>query len=158
MELPFFLLYGRDPRLPTEAALCPKERKKPTNLRDYGSELAKQMSEAWELARDQVKCAQKQQKMYYDRKAKLPQFLTGDGVFLYKPAEKTGEGWNLARPYHGPYQIIELTIDNAQIRRVDSHMMSLFELHLIGLGDAQLKYQVNFDHLRISEENVYPGV
>ena len=29
----------------------PEERKKLTNLREYGSELAKQMSEAWELAR-----------------------------------------------------------------------------------------------------------
>ena len=38
-------------RLPTEAALCPEERKKLTDLRKYGSKLAKQMAEAWELAR-----------------------------------------------------------------------------------------------------------
>ena len=75
------------------------------------------MSEAWELARDQVKCAQKRQKMYYDRKAKPPQFLTSDRVLLYKPAEKTGEGRKLARPYHSPYQIIELAVNNAQFRK-----------------------------------------
>ena len=99
--------------------MYPEERKKLTDLREYGSELAKQMSEAWELARDHVKCAQKRQKMYHDRKARPPQFLTGDRVFLYKPAEKTGEGRKLARPYHGPYWIIELTVNNAQIRRID---------------------------------------
>ena len=127
LELPFFLLYGCDPRLLTEAALYPEERKKLTDLREYGSELAKQMSEAWELARDQVKCAQKRQKMCYDQKAKPPQFLMGNRVLLYKPAEKTGEGRKLARPYHGPYRIIELAVNNAQIRKLDKHMTSLFK-------------------------------
>ena len=46
LESPIFLPYGRDPRLPTEAAQCPEERKKLTDLREYGSELANQMSEA----------------------------------------------------------------------------------------------------------------
>ena len=82
-----FFCYGHDPRLPTEVALCPEERKKLTDLREYGSELAKLMSEAWELARDYVKSAQKRQKIYHDRKARPPQFLTGDRVFLYKLAE-----------------------------------------------------------------------
>ena len=30
-----FLLYGCDPRLLTEAVLCPEERKKLTDLREY---------------------------------------------------------------------------------------------------------------------------
>ena len=42
-----------------EAALCPEERKKLTDLKEYGSKLAVQMSDAQKLARDQVKCAQK---------------------------------------------------------------------------------------------------
>ena len=42
-----------------------------------------------------------------------------DVPFLYKPAEKTGEGRKLARPYRGLYQIIELTVNKAQIRKTD---------------------------------------
>ena len=50
LESPSFLLYGCDPRLPTEAALCPEERNKLTDLREYGSELAVRISDAWKLA------------------------------------------------------------------------------------------------------------
>ena len=119
LESAFFLLYGCDLRLPREVALCPEERKKLIDLREYKSELAVQMSDAWRLARDQVKCTQKRQRIYCDRKPRPPQFFTDNRVFLHKPAEKTGEGRKLERPYHGPYQIIELTVNNAQIRRID---------------------------------------
>ena len=42
-ESPFFLLYGRDPRLPTEAALCPSKTKPTVDLREYGAELVSKM-------------------------------------------------------------------------------------------------------------------
>ena len=77
------------------------------------------MSTAWKLAKEHIKTAQKHQKAQYDRKARPPKFLTGDRVFLYKPAEKSGEGRKLARPYHGSYRIIELNANNAQIRKVN---------------------------------------
>ena len=40
-------------------------------------------------------------------------------MFLLKPAERTKEGWKLARPFHGPYGIVEITSNDAHIRRVD---------------------------------------
>ena len=80
-----------------EAALCPEERKKFTDLRENGSNLAKQMDEAWELARDQVKRTQKRQTMYYDWKPRQPQSLTGNRVLLYKQDRR---GRELERPYH----------------------------------------------------------
>ena len=137
LESPFFLLYGRDPRLPTEAALCPEETKKLVNLREYGSELAERMSTAWKLAKEHIKTAQKHQKAQYDRKARPPKFLTGDRVFLYKPAEKSGEGRKLARPYHGPYRIIELNANNAQIRKVNQPDGDLLLVATDGLRRCQ---------------------
>ena len=68
LESPFFLLYGRDPRLPTESAMTPTRTRKIMNLKEYGAQLAGNMSEAWELARGCVRKAQKRQKEYYDRR------------------------------------------------------------------------------------------
>ena len=119
LESPFFLLYGRDPRLPTDPLLSPVKTKKMINLKEYGLQLAHDMSEAWELARQCIGKAQRRQKEYYDRRGRPPNFRAGERVFLYKPAEKTGEARKFARPYHGPYCIVEVDTNTARIRRVD---------------------------------------
>jgi len=118
-ESPFFLLYGRDPRLPVDAALCPKQAQKQLSLKEYGVELVRKLGSAWESARTCVKRAQKNQKAYYDRKSRNSNFMVGERVFLFKPAEKTGENRKLARPYHGPYRIVDVTSNNASLCRVD---------------------------------------
>ena len=119
LESPFFLLYGRDPRLPTDTAMYPKKTRKMVDLKEYGVELASHMSEAWDLARQCVRKAQKRQKEYYDRKVRLPSFRVGDRVFLFKPADKTGPTRKFARPYHGPFRVVEMNVNTAKIRRVD---------------------------------------
>ena len=55
-ESPFFLMYGRDPRLPSEETLSGRVRET-LYMEDYRSELASGMAEAWELARANVQKA-----------------------------------------------------------------------------------------------------
>ena len=119
LESPFFLLYGRDPRLPTDSAVYPEKARRLVNLKEYGTELAGRMTEAWELARQCIRKAQKRQKDYYDKTVKPPNFQVGDRVFLFKPADKTGPLRKFARPYHGPFRVIEMDVNTARIRRVD---------------------------------------
>ena len=88
-------------------------------MHEYGIYLTEELTEAWDLARTHIKRAQKQQKLAYDQHARTPNFLVGDRVFLLKPVEKTGEGWKLARAYHGPNRVVKLVDKNAHIRRVD---------------------------------------
>ena len=118
-ESPFFLLYGRDPRLPTESVLSPSKSRQLTDLKEYGTELAVKMSQAWELARQSVGKAQKRQKAFYDKRAREPNFNVGERVFLLKPAETTGANRKFARPFHGPYRITDMETNNAYIRRID---------------------------------------
>ena len=118
-ESPFFLLYGRHPRLPTDAALCPLKARATVDLREYGAELVSKMAEAWDLAQKCIGRAQNRQKTYYDKRSRPHSFTVGDRVFLFKPAEKTGEARKLSCPYHGPYRVVQLDTNTAHIRRVD---------------------------------------
>ena len=49
----------------------------------------------------------------------MPVFREGERVFLFKLAEVTGERRKLARPFHGPYRLVEVGPNTAKIRRVD---------------------------------------
>ena len=118
-ESPFYLLYGRDPRLPNEAMLCPAQARRSVHLQEYGQQLRVKMSEAWELAQHSVGHAQSRQKKYYDKRQRPPTFSIGNGVFLFKPAEKTGEGQKLVHPYYGPFCVVEMGTNTTKIRRVD---------------------------------------
>ena len=47
LESPFFLLYSRDPRLPTPAAMSPAMVRANVHLREYAIDMATKMSAAW---------------------------------------------------------------------------------------------------------------
>ena len=70
-ESPFYLLYGRDPRLPTTLGLDSMQLQQEqdlTNLDTYKEEVALKFSEAWKFSGDNIKIAQKYQKKQYNCK------------------------------------------------------------------------------------------
>ena len=95
---PFFLLYGRDPKLPTATALNPPVDWVTVDLVDYKTEVAIRMSTAWESAKTSIGKAQKQQKYHDNKQAKDPKVSAGDEVFVYFPAKKCGRAYKFARP------------------------------------------------------------
>lgn len=62
-ESPFFLVYGRDPRLPTISTMEPPRPEYTVDLDDYKSELVTCLVKAHEGAREQIKKAQVRQKV-----------------------------------------------------------------------------------------------
>ena len=115
---PFFLLYGRDPKLPTTAALNPPVDRVELNLADYQTEVAIRMSNAWESAKVAIKKAQKQQKTQYDKRARDPKLSVGDAVFVYFPAKKSGKAYKFARPFQGPYVVQKLFNNGVQVKKM----------------------------------------
>ena len=118
-ESPFYLLYGRDARIPTESALSAKRTPYQVDIDDYRSELVHGLSEAWRIAKDSVAKAQKRQKRAYDRHSRPKTFREGDRVMVYMPVEQTGKNRKLSRPYFGPYRVLEVHPNGLTVRPVD---------------------------------------
>ena len=90
-ESPFFLLHGRDPRLPSALKMEVSQLRSEIDLETYKGELMAGLIEAWKLAKKHVQQAQKVQNKYYDRKTKEPTYREGDRVFVYMPKEKANK-------------------------------------------------------------------
>ena len=118
-ETPFYLLYGRDPRLPSENALSAPTTPYMVDLDDYRCELTSCLSGAWTLAKENIAEAQKKQKDQYDKNAKEPAVKVGDRVMVHMPGSIKGNEWKLVRPFHGPYRVLSTTQTNAEIHLVD---------------------------------------
>ena len=119
LESPFYLMYGRDPQLPTDAILVPEPERKYVEVQDFRSEMVMGISQAWKLARENIEQAQKYQKSQHDKHAKDPNFKLGDRVFVHMPAEKRGKAYKFARTFHGPFRVVELLENGVRVVPVD---------------------------------------
>ena len=84
-ESPFFLLYGRDPALPTLDALSRERTPYMVDLDDYKTELTTGLASAWKLAQENIVEAQQRQKITYDKSAKEPTLTVGQRVMVHMP-------------------------------------------------------------------------
>ena len=126
-ESPFFLLYGRDPRLPTRTLLEQSRTTYLVDLDDYKTELSINLKKARELALQSVKEAQEKQKEQYDRQSCTQLYHIGDRVMVFMPSDVTGKDRKLARPYHGPFRIVNLTRTNAEVQLIERpHDQTIF--------------------------------
>ena len=139
-ESPFFMVYGRDPVLPTDEALSKPADCCYNDADDYRSEVLTNLQDAWSRAKKNVEQAQKRQKKQHDKKSHMPEFAEGDRVFVFKPAAKSCKAYKFARPFHGPYRIVKLYDNGADIRPVDRPQ------------EAPLR--VPFDRLRVCPEEI----
>jgi len=94
-ESPFYLMFGRDPRLPKDllarnagaAAEDAAPTLVPQDLGDLKQEVQLRLNAAWELARTNIRNAQAAQKTWYDKLTYLDKcgFKEGDRVWLAVP-------------------------------------------------------------------------
>ena len=101
---PFYLLYGRDARLPSQSVLNQQPSPYAVDVTDYKTEFVSNLTNSWKLAKENITVSQSRQKKQHDKHARQHQFKTGDRIMIYMPSAVTGKAWKLARPYHGPYR------------------------------------------------------
>ena len=119
LESPFFLLHGRDPRLPSALDMDPPCPREVLCLDSYKEELVSTISDAWDLARESVKKAQKAQKRVYDKRSRELNLKAGERVFVYMPKEKASKAYKFARPFHGPFRVMDVLETGVIVQPVD---------------------------------------
>ena len=118
-ESPFFLQRGHDPRLPSVLDFEPPARRVEQPLDSHKEELSSSLFGEWDLAREHVEKAQKAQKRAYDRRfRKVEEFRVGDWVFVHMPKDKACKAYKFARPFHGPYRVVEALESGLVVRPV----------------------------------------
>ena len=90
-EKPSFLMFGKDLRTPTEAALLPVHHLEPNTVEDYREELTLSLTSARELAATSIRNAQQRYKRLYDQKAVKKNYQVGDWVLVKFPQEESGK-------------------------------------------------------------------
>ena len=86
---------------------------------DYVSELAVRLSEAWQLAKENISKSQMIQKLKYNANKPEVDLKVGEQVMVYMPSKAQGKDRKLACPFHGPYCVLALTPTNTEVCLVD---------------------------------------
>ena len=68
---PLYLLYGRNPHLPTSLDLAIPVTRYPVMESEYAKELAKELKQVRALAQKNIQTKQSEQNKYYDRRSKI---------------------------------------------------------------------------------------
>ncbi|KAL0161439.1 hypothetical protein M9458_045164 [Cirrhinus mrigala] len=99
---PYYLMFGRHPRLPVDLIFGSPTTNQPCEYSEYVQTLYDSLSQAYALANQTSRLAKRQQKKYYDKKAKSEDFSPGDRVLVkvchVEGKQKLGDRWG-AQPY-----------------------------------------------------------
>ena len=103
---PFYLMYGREARLPIDIAYGTKTLES-ESVGAYATRLRKSLTEAYSDVQHQLETSHKRQKEVYDKKVHGKPYKEEDLVWLYNPAVPPGQSKKLHHPWTGPFKVLE---------------------------------------------------
>ena len=123
-ESPFFLLYGRQPRLPMDVSMLPP-REVSASIAEHRARVVENIEIAHRIAKENIQRAQQRMKDYHDAHAVPIRHQIGDSVWVYTPRNRKGLSKKLAHNWHGPYKIVEfLSPVHCILRATDNRRVS----------------------------------
>ena len=113
-ESPFFLLYGREARLPIDSMLLPSLDDGATTLDDYRKELVEGLRVAHQYSREALLRSKQRMEQRRGPGQRVPTFEKGDLVLVKNPALHTAVGLTrkLTNTWTGPFQIMDKIATN----------------------------------------------
>lgn len=103
---PFYLMFGRHPRLPIDVAMSIPEEEKENSYSDFISSLKKRMEYTYQLASEKANKSRAKQKHHYDKRVRSSVLNIGDRVLVRRKAfqgkHKLANRWE-----NEPYVVIE---------------------------------------------------
>ncbi len=109
---PFFLLYGRHPRLPVDLIFGLVERTEEITPKGYAKQWARRMSEAYQIAESHSRQSSARGKAQYDRKMRGVVLKAGDRVLVRNLGERGGPGKLRSYREKAVYVVKEQVSDN----------------------------------------------
>ncbi|KAJ4425404.1 hypothetical protein ANN_28019 [Periplaneta americana] len=104
---PYYLVYGRDMKLPIEDCFVVNPRRNPDQSYElHIQELENCIHVASQVVIQESKGYDKS-KEYYNRRAKPREFQIGDLVYLYDPIATRGKNTKFAYHWQGPFEVIK---------------------------------------------------
>ena len=104
-ETPFFLMFGRQVRLPVDV-MYGSPTPQPSTVPQYVTDLRSSLEIAYQRVRERMGHKLSRQKDLYDRKLHGDPFQPGDLVWLHSPAVPRGQPKKLHRPWTGPFRVV----------------------------------------------------
>ena len=103
---PFYLMFGREARLPLDTAYGTKSFPSET-VESYASHMRTSLTDAYSDVRHHLEVSHQRQKEIYDRRVHGEPYKEGDLVWLFNPAVPLGQSKKLHHPWTGPFTVLK---------------------------------------------------
>lgn len=124
-DSPFYLLYGREPRLPPDVSLLPATQLSAL-VNEHCARIVRQIETSQSIARSNIARAQQLMKLQYDKNSADAPFEVGQRVWIYMPKVKRGLSKKLLSKWNGPFRICrKLSPVHYQVRTCDNRLVAM---------------------------------
>ena len=125
-ESPFYLLYGREPRLPIDVALLLPTSNLLPSVAEHRARIVQRLEEAQKIISSNTQLAQQRMKLQYDKTSAPVHYEIGSKVWVYTPKTKKGLTKKLSHNFHGPYRIVtKLSPVHFRLCTLDNRVVSV---------------------------------
>ncbi|CAG2217874.1 unnamed protein product [Mytilus edulis] len=147
---PNFMVFGRQVNQPIDLVLGQiKERFPDQDICKYVQSLRKSLEDAHDIARDNLKSAQKRQKQDYDLNLNFRKYCVGDIVLKLDTARKVGISPKLKAPWKGPYVEREEVVHHDRLKLCIDREIPLWLQRLrndiLGRAENKLERDTNME-------------